>query len=109
LMLDPQFFEEASAVLHNSTPKALSSQWMRLGGAENPVGLVGKLSQPLLIVHGTEDEMVPYYMAPTLAQAGDAASTKFVTIEGANHVFSRHRSQLVAAITDWLDEWAAIK
>jgi hypothetical protein len=47
-------------------------------------------------------------MAPALAQAGDQSRTKLATINGADHVFSRHRSQLVGVVTDWLNAWAAV-
>ncbi|MEM7622783.1 MAG: alpha/beta fold hydrolase [Planctomycetota bacterium] len=54
--------------------------------AEDSVALLGE--RPLLLVHGTEDRVVPYRHAPLIRDAAVAAGveTEFVTIDGANHV-----------------------
>ncbi len=45
----------------------------------------GKLNVPLLVVHGTRDETVPFLEAKILADA--AKDGKLIEIEGANHTF----------------------
>ena len=105
LMPSTEVFTHLLPFLHNATVRSLSAQWLRLGGSENPVAIVGQLDRPLLIVHGTEDEIVPYFMAPALSQAAGQHAT-LITLEGADHTFTQHRSQLVEAVTGWLISWA---
>ena len=101
LMPSTEAFADSLPFLHNATVRSLSAQWMRLGGSENPVAIVGQLHRPILIVHGTEDEIVPYFIAPALSQAAGQHAT-LITIEGADHTFTLHRTQLVEAVTGWL-------
>ncbi len=103
LMLSQEFYSNAAPVLRNATPKALSAQWAKLGGAENPIGIIGQLHCPILIVHGTEDEFIPYWMAPALHEASGKRAT-FQAIEGADHTFTQHRSVLVASVSQWLEQ-----
>ena len=55
---------------------------------------------PVLIVHGTEDESVPYHYAPELAARYENA--KLVTIEGEDHCYNHHLSQVVDAVKAFL-------
>ena len=100
VMLSDDFFKNAAAFLHSVDGIAVKRQWARLGGADNPIALVGKLTQPLLIVHGTEDEVIPFYNAEALRQA--ARNAEMVRIDGADHLFTQHRTQLVEIVTRWL-------
>ena len=88
--------------LRNISAKGLQSQWRALGKTYNPVDVVDALvPRPLLIVHGTADEVVPMSQSMELKQqAGEAAN--LVLIEGADHGFSRHRKQLVETVVAWL-------
>jgi uncharacterized protein len=104
IMLSNEFYTNASPLLRNATPQALNQQWMKLGGAENPCSIIGALQQPTLIVHGTADELIPYWMASGLY---DASGQKAVlqSLEGADHTFTQHRAQLVDTVTSWLQNW----
>jgi pimeloyl-ACP methyl ester carboxylesterase len=102
LMLSEDFYRDAANFLTVSAP-ALHKQWSGLGGAENPITLIGQIRQPALIIHGTEDEVVPYYMGSALHEARKDA--EFVTIQGADHTFTQHRAPLVEAVSGWLDRW----
>ncbi|MDP6698270.1 MAG: alpha/beta fold hydrolase [Candidatus Latescibacteria bacterium] len=64
------------------------------------------ISVPWLLVHGTEDDVVPIADSrDILAQAGDNAELS--TIDGADHVFSEHSHVMVATVVDWLRcHWA---
>ena len=90
--------------LRNITGKGIQSHWRALGWTYNPVDVVDLLhSCPLLIVHGTADMVAPLSQATELkSRAGGAAD--LVLIEGADHVFSRHRRQLVDTVVEWLQK-----
>ena len=101
LMLSQEFYASAADVLHGVTAQSINAQWARLGGAENPITIIGQIGCPMLIIHGTEDEVIPYWMAPALYEASGRRAT-FLTLEGADHTFTQHRTQLVESVTDWL-------
>jgi putative redox protein len=56
--------------------------------------------RPLLVVHGSEDEVVPSFDARILADAHGSAELRF--IEGAGHAL-RHDPRAVAVLLGWLD------
>jgi alpha-beta hydrolase superfamily lysophospholipase len=62
---------------------------------------------PWLLVHGTEDDVVPIQDSKDiLAQAGDNA--EFVEIEGANHVFAdSHCATMVDTVVGWVKDQLA--
>src|SRR5262249_16897019 len=84
IMLGDAFYAGAKDLLRGVTAESLSKQWSALGGALDPAVLVGQVQQPMLIVHGTEDEIAPYFMAPALQKASNNRAD-FVSIEGADH------------------------
>ena len=92
--------------LRAATARSLSAQWMKLSGADNPVNRIAEIKQPMLIIHGTQDDTVPYWMAPALYEAS-ARRAELVPIEDADHVFTDHRKQLVGTVTEWLERWRA--
>jgi uncharacterized protein len=51
------------------------------------VGLAGKITVPWLIIHGTEDESVPFNEAELLKRANKRRKTRLLPIEGAGHTF----------------------
>jgi len=57
-------------------------------------------SCPLLIVHGTADEVVPVSQAIELKAKAPAA--EMVLLKGADHAFSQHRKQLVENVVPWV-------
>ncbi|HVO44367.1 MAG TPA: alpha/beta fold hydrolase [Aggregatilineales bacterium] len=106
VMLGEAFFADTLPFLRGATVSDLKSQWARLGGEWNPLALAPRLRQPMLIVHGTEDETVPFYMAEAL-HAATQKRASLVSIDGADHTFTRDRTPLVAAVTTWLDQGSA--
>ena len=105
LMLSNQFFDNSTHFLSGTSRQGLLKQWSKLGGEENPITLADRLAQAMLIVHGTEDEIVPYFMAPALYEASKRRAT-LVPIDGADHTFTEQRAQLVDIVTGWLERWA---
>lgn len=104
LILSDQFFGAVTPFLRGSTAQKLKQQWLGMGGAENPYGLMSQVRQPTLLLHGTADEVVPLYHAEAL-QYASGNKAELQRIEGANHTYARHRSELVAAVTGWLEHW----
>lgn len=104
LMLSDQFFVNALPFLRDASVKSLSMQWRRLA-EDNPVTIIKTLTQPVLIVHGTQDETVPPYMAEVLYDMNPARATLRM-IDNADHMFTRHRGPVVEIITNWLQEWS---
>jgi len=89
--------------LRNITGKGIQSQWRALEWTYNPVDVVDLAACPLLIAHGTADTVAPLSQATELKnRAGNAA--ELVLIEGADHIFSQHRKQLVETVVAWLQK-----
>lgn len=101
LILSEEFYSNGSPFLCGSDPRSLKTQWNALGGAENPIQIIAGLQCPILIVHGDQDDVVPFYMASALHDA-TGKRADFVPIAGADHVFTHHRAELVKTVTDWL-------
>ena len=57
--------------------------------AASPVNLVSAAAPPFLLVHGTDDQVVPYAQSQQLAAALEAmgAPVQLVPVEGADHIF----------------------
>ena len=66
----------------------------------------GEIVVPWLLVHGSEDDVVPIDDShDILARARDNA--ELVVIDGADHVFSEHAQVMVEKVVDWLQgQWA---
>jgi uncharacterized protein len=108
IALSDEFYSNAAPFLIGTTPVILRQQWAKLGGDENPIAIIGKLDRPTLIIHGTHDEVIPYWMAPALYEATEKHAT-FCAIEGADHTYTWERGHLVDAVTDWLDDWHKLR
>ena len=65
-----------------------------------------EIAVPWLLVHGSEDDVVPIDDShDILARASDNA--ELVVIDGADHVFSEHAQVMVAKVVGWLQgHWA---
>lgn len=61
-----------------------------------------KIKVPWLLVHGTEDDVVPIQDSKDiLIRAG--SDVKFVPLQGANHVFAgEHTAPMVRTVVDWV-------
>lgn len=105
VMLSDAFFAYAARFSRGVTADGLKQQWAQLGGADNPLAVIRELKQPVLIVHGTDDEVVPFYMAEALRGAG-GSTVELLPLRGADHTFTHHRRWLVEQTTRWLTRWA---
>jgi pimeloyl-ACP methyl ester carboxylesterase len=88
---DEKEIRALAAADFDRTPN-LSSAFNHAGLSE-PVGWVGRLSQlrsPVLVIHGTDDRVVPYAHALTIAARVPAAT--LLTLQGTGHELHR---------TDW--------
>lgn len=78
----------------------LSTNYLRVARML-PVHEAVKLYQgPVLIVHGTDDETVPYRYGEQLAAQYENA--KLVSIEDEDHCYTRHLQQVTDALKDFL-------
>jgi pimeloyl-ACP methyl ester carboxylesterase len=101
ISLSDQVATDTARFLRNISGRGIQSQWRALGATYNPVDLMDWLQAcPLLIVHGTADEVVPVSQATELEAKAPAAEV--VLIEGADHTFSQHRKQLVETVVPWV-------
>ena len=101
MSLSDEHAADCARFLRNITGRGIQSQWRALGATYNPVDLMDLLKLcPLLVVHGTADEVVPVSQAMELKTQAPAA--EIVLMEGADHVFSQHRKQLVATVVPWV-------
>lgn len=107
VMLDPSFYPSVVPFLRDATPERLSEQFARLGiGLQPYEAAQGIVPRPVLVVHGTADEVVPYFYGEALGATGE--HVRFVPIEGANHAFAAHRAELVSVVCDFLTQcWTA--
>ena len=81
----------------------LSSSYMNdLKTIESTVPCASKITVPWLLIHGTEDDVVPIQDSKDiLAAAGDLAT--MLELPGANHVFADdHTDPMVNTTVDWI-------
>lgn len=61
------------------------------------------IAVPWLLVHGTEDDVVPLDDSQDiLAKAGNSA--ELVVLDGAGHVFSDHANEMVESVVAWIKD-----
>lgn len=95
-----QHAREVGIIRSAGFPAAFDS-WSREIRDLRPVAVAPKLAdRPLLILHGSEDEMVPVFDARVLADAHGTADLRI--IEGGGHQL-RHDPRAVAVLLGWLD------
>jgi esterase/lipase len=70
--------------------------------------IMPSLSQPLMVVHGDMDEIIPVENAYRLHQYRKV-NTELVIIPGADHMFSQdeHRQEVVERVAQWFNEVAS--
>jgi putative redox protein len=91
---------EVGVITDDTFPPSLEV-WSRELRTIRAVACVGDYApRPLLVVHGSEDEVVPSFDARVLADAHGSAELRF--INGAGHSL-RHDPRTVAVLLGWLD------
>ncbi len=78
----------------------LSGNYVRVAQTLHPEEEIARYHGPVLIVHGDEDETVPYSYAQKAAELYEQA--ELVTIPGDDHCFDYHFSQVTAAVKQFL-------
>jgi pimeloyl-ACP methyl ester carboxylesterase len=105
-LLESSFFAPSLPFLHGATVEGLTAQFGVLARTLQPYEAAAAIApRPVWVVHGTADEVVPYYHAPALAAGG--SHIQLLPIEGANHTFASHRAPLIEAVCGALQAWRA--
>lgn len=86
----------------------------RMGGTENDIRItrtndyrLDQIATPVLIVHGTEDSMVPYDLHAKALESG-IPGAELLTVEGGEHVaIFTHREQVRPRVARFLREHSA--
>ena len=87
-----------------ATPAEFAAQLAEVARRMDPLEAVAAIApRPLLVVHGTEDQWVPVAQAREL-QGRAGPPCRYVEVDGADHAFSWHRTELRELIAGWLDE-----
>ena len=63
---------------------------------------VSRYDGPVLIVHGTEDELVPYHFSEEIQSC--YRDVKLVPIPGDTHCFDYHVDQAAEVVKEWLGD-----
>lgn len=80
----------------------VSSNYLRAAGMLPVEDAIRNYHGPVLIVHGTADESVPYHFGADLVTKYEHA--ELVTIEDEDHCYTKHLDQVTAAVQRFLEE-----
>jgi uncharacterized protein len=102
LRLDPDSIEDEFTRFLAVTPDEFAAQRAEVAERMTTLGAAAGISpRPLLIVHGTADRWVPVEQAREL-RARARPPCRYVEVDGADHSFSWHRTELRDLIAGWL-------
>ena len=105
VILAPDFFEGMPFFLRDATIDNLQAGLAAIGQGLQPGEALAKIApRPVLIVHGTADEIVPFYHADGFGMMG-GEHVQRVNIEGARHTFPMHRQELISVVHAFLSAW----
>lgn len=80
----------------------LSGNYARVAQTIHPEDEIARYNGPVLIVHGDQDEAVPYEYGKKAAELYKNA--RLVTIEADDHCYNKHLDKVTAAVQDFLKE-----
>ena len=80
----------------------LSGNYARVAQTIHPEDEIARYNGPVLIVHGDQDEAVPYEYGKKAAELYKNA--RLVTIEGDDHCYNNHLDKVTAAVQEFLKE-----
>ncbi len=80
----------------------ISGNYLRVMQTIHPEDEIKRYHGPVLIVHGDEDELVPFSYAKKAAKLYDDCT--FVPIPGDTHCYDNHLEQVCEAVGDFLEE-----
>lgn len=78
----------------------LSSNYIRVARMLPIDKAINIFTKPVLIIHGTEDEAVPYACGKDLNEK--YSNSKLISIEGDNHCYNYHLDEVKDAVTNFL-------
>ena len=80
----------------------LAGNYARVAQTIHPEDEIARYNGPVLIVHGDQDEAVPYEYGKKAAELYKNA--RLVTIEGDDHCYNKHLDKMTAAVQEFLKE-----
>lgn len=80
----------------------ISGSYIRVGRVLPVEAAIDAYTRPVLIIHGTEDEAVPFRYGEMAAERYQNA--KLVSIQGDDHCYNRHLDQVTKAVEEFLLE-----
>ena len=86
----------------NSGDWELSGDYIRVAQTIHVEDEIARYKGPVLIIHGDEDEAVPYLYAEKALKLYKNA--KLITIKGDDHCYTRHLSEMADALTAFFRE-----
>lgn len=98
-----KFVNEHSRVLRAGPAPALARDFAESVRRHDPAESAAKMRPPLLLVHGTDDEVVPFAVSERIYAAA-RGKTSFLRVPGAGHSFLDRRAWLARRAADWLAE-----
>lgn len=101
IMWIDEFYEGAAQFLNVTDVPDLKKRIASLSEGLQPNEALPKIApRPVLLTQGTEDEIVPFYH---LECFGTHNHVTKVPIQGANHLFALHRTELIQTVTQFLE------
>lgn len=97
----PEFMRRLSRPLKTLSPAALTRDFAAAVTRQDPAKAVARLRRPVLLVHGTADDVVPCAVSRRIAAAAEGP-LRLVLEPGAHHDFLEKREKLTALASSWL-------
>ena len=82
--------------------RKLKGNYVRVAQTIRVEDFVDKYQKPVLIVHGDQDEAVPYEVSVKFSK--QYKNCKFVTIPGDNHCYDYHLELVTEAVKEFMEE-----
>jgi hypothetical protein len=80
----------------------LKGNYVRVAQTIDVQAAIKRYHHPVLIIHGTEDEAVPYEYSVKYVK--EYSNGRLVSIEGDDHCYNKHLEQVVDAVKDFMVE-----
>jgi len=98
-MLGSEFDPDHIPETITSIDYQLSGNYVRVAQTIHPEDEIKRYSGPVLIIHGTSDDVIPYSYAEKAQKLYKKA--KLVPVEGDDHCFTKHLDKMTAALKDY--------
>ena len=97
----PEFMKRLSRPLQTLSPAALTRDFKNAVTRQDPARAVARLKTPVLLVHGTADDVVPCAVSRRIADAATGPH-RLVLESGVHHDFLEKREELTRLCAAWL-------